>query len=67
MGSMGIFEVHLDPLVVACPFEPFPMSMSIWYKYGNVFAIWSIVHVVTLAANGCLSIVDIIFMVEVIL
>ena len=30
-------EMHLDLQVVACPFEPFPKSMDVWYHYGHFF------------------------------
>ena len=33
------FEMHLNPLVVACPFEPFPNSVDVWYHYGDVFVV----------------------------
>ena len=32
------FEVHLDPQFVACPFEPFPKTVVVWYHYGDVSA-----------------------------
>ena len=33
------FEMHLYCQVVACPFEPFPKTVDVWYYYGDVFAI----------------------------
>ena len=56
------FEVHLDPKIVACPFEPFPKSVCIWCHYGDIFAVCSIV--VGLVACGYLSIMGDVFVVE---
>ena len=62
------FEVHLDPQAVACPFELFPKFMYAWYHYGDIFAVGSsVVGAVGLVASGCLSIVDVVFMVEFVL
>ena len=71
-GFDGIipFEMHLDPQVVACPFEPFPTSVAVWYHYGDVFAIWPtvvVVVVVGLVSSGCLTILGVVFMVEFVL
>ena len=40
-GFNGVtpFEVHLDPQVVACPFEPFHKLVDAWYHHGDVFAV----------------------------
>ena len=62
-NGVALFEVHLDPEAVAGPFELLPKSVYVWYHYGDVFAVWSIVvGVVGLATSGCLSIVDVVSM-----
>ena len=69
-GFSGVspFEMHLDPQVVACLFEPFLKSMDVWYYYGDGFVVWSIVFmVVGLVASGCLSIEDVAFAVKFVL
>ena len=68
-GFNGVtpLEMHLDPQVVACPFESLPKSMDVWYYYGDVFVESIVVVIVGLVASGCLSIVDVVFMVEFVL
>ena len=57
--------MHLDPQAVAYPFEPFSQSMDVWKHYRDVFVVLSIaVAVVRLAASGCLSIVHVAFVIE---
>ena len=70
LGAMRRVLMVLLPLkciwiskVVACPFKPLPKFVDVWYHYGDVSGIWSIVVVVYIA-SGCLSIVGVVFMVE---
>ena len=62
-NNVTSFEMYLDPQVDACSFEPFPNTKDEWHHYGDAFAVWSIV-VVELVVSGCLSIVDVVFMVD---
>ena len=40
-------------------------SLNVWYHYGGIFAVWSIVVcIVGLVVSSCLSIVDVVFMVK---
>ena len=37
--GVGPFKMHLDPQVVACPFEPFPQALYVGYHYGDVLVV----------------------------
>ena len=62
--------MYLDPHNDACPFEHFPQSMDVRYHYGNVVVavvVCSIVVVVGLVVSRSLSIVYVVFAVELVM
>ena len=70
-GSYGFgpFEMYLDPHIVGCPLKPFLQSVDVRYHYGDLVVVVVVVVVVfivvvRLFVSGCLSIVDVVFVVQ---
>ena len=67
-GFCGVdaLEMYLDSHIVACPFEPFPLSMDVRYHYRDLllhlldYSTFVFV-VVGLVVSGSLYIVDVVF------
>ena len=64
--GVGTLEMDLDPLAVACPFEPLPWSMDVRYHYVDV-VVCSTIVVVGLVVSRSLSIVDVMFAIKFVL